>query len=74
MYEMLDNMSLYDLGELVKETLARIHDKLQEEEGFNYYQKCMVLSYGPNDYNNQLMIVEDISRGGGLDWPKTWFI
>lgn len=74
MNDQLDNMSLDELGGVVKAALSRIYNKLREEEDFSYYQHCSVLSIGSEDYDVQLMIIDDISHITGLEWPKSWFI
>lgn len=74
MNEILDNMSLAELSNLVKDVMARIFKKLQEEEDFSCYQHGTILSMGPESYDIDIMIVDAISSCSGLEWPKSWFI
>lgn len=74
MNEILDNMSLAELSNLVKDVMARIYNKLREEEEFSVYQHGTILSMGPESYDNDIMIIDSLSSCSGLDWPKAWFI
>jgi hypothetical protein len=74
MNEILDNMSLAELSNLVKDVMARIYNKLREEEEFSGYQHGTILSMGPESYNNDIMIIDALTSCSGLDWPKAWFI
>lgn len=72
MEEQFENMSLDELGGVVKSALAQIYRKLRDEEGFGYYQHCSVLSL--NEDNAELVIIDDISHNAGIDWPRSWWI
>lgn len=74
MNEQLDNMTLDELGGVVKEALSRIYTKLREDEDFGYHQHCSVISIGKEEYDVELVILDDVSHNGGLDWPKSWWI
>lgn len=74
MDEQFENMSLDELGGVVKSALAQIYKKLRAEEGFGYDQHCTVTSFGDEDYDVKLVVIDDISHNTGIDWPRSWWI
>lgn len=68
----LEYMSLEELCDLVKAAMAHIHTKLRVEQGFGYDQQCYVTSFGPEEYNVNMCIVDGRPGYQGLDWPRAW--
>lgn len=73
-YEVLDTMSLDELGDVVKAAMSRIYNKLRDEEGFGYDQHASFTSFGENEYDVGIVIMDGVSHNPGLDWPKSWWI
>ena len=70
----IDDLSLEQLGEIVKTALSTIYRKLQTEEGFGYDQCCMISSIGSETYDVDGCVVDGRSHNSGLNWPRTfWF-
>lgn len=68
----LDEMSLDDLGDVVKHSLSRMYNKLREEEGFGYHQNVIVTSVGSEGYDVEVVIVDHDSHSSGVEWQRWW--
>lgn len=70
----LPELSLEELGEVTKESLARIYSKLRDEEGFGYYQGCLVTSMGREPYDVTVCIVDADDHNPGSSWDHTHWL
>lgn len=69
----INEMNLDDLSEAARVVLSRLYRKLREEEGFGYDQHCSVISFGSDEYDVQLMVIDGTSHNTGSNWPRAWW-
>lgn len=72
--EFLDGLSLSELGDVIRASLATLYNKLRSEENFGYNQAGLVTSLGEHEYDVGLMIVDLDRASSGLDWPQCYNI
>lgn len=71
----LSELSLEELSNVAKESLARIYSKLRDEENFGYYQHCLVTSMGSESYDVSACIVDtDNGHNNGLSWDAVYWL
>lgn len=68
------NMSLEELGGVVKSALACMYDKLREDECFGCDTMLHVKSIGSEEYDVELAFIDSFSSSSGNDWPRCWIV
>lgn len=70
----IDDMGLNELSDIAKLTLSRIYNKLREE-GFGCDLHCSVVSFGPETYDVNLIVIDNTyGHSAGVNWPITYMI
>ncbi len=66
------DLSLEELGNIVKQSLATMYSKL-EDEGM-YYPHCFVKSVGRNEYDVDMCFVDGRSSNTGMSYEEMYWL
>lgn len=64
------DLSLEELGNIVKQSLATMYSKL-EDEGM-YYPNCFIKSVGRNEYDVDICFVDSRSFNTGMSYEEIY--
>ena len=66
------DLSLEELGNIVKQSLATMYSKL-EDEGM-YYPNCFVKSVGRNEYDVDMCFIDGRSSSTGMSYEEIYWL
>lgn len=69
--DQIKELSLSELGEVVKIALSEMYSKLRSEEGFGLEQYCLVSSIGCEEYDVSVCII-DGPNYSGIQYKNTY--